>query len=200
MKTYLKIFVALAVIIGAIFWAVNSVRARSYAGTDLSIDVGGGAVIVTNPSDVSVSMQLTSPGTRSFSVTSASSGSLGSSTTQGEGRDRTQLFEFASPSGESQFTVTRGTNVSLVASTDTNLQVTVQPLPENDARNTLIVVAVVVLGALFYISSVTGHRWISPLRRKADAKHAAKLVADQAATEHGQGHEIRAYGDNRGKI
>jgi hypothetical protein len=197
MKTYLKIFLALVVIAGSIFWAVNSVRARSYAGTDLRVDVGGGAVTVTNPSEASVPLQLTSPGTRSFSVTSTVSASPASSTTQGEGRDRTQLFEFAVPSGVSEFTVTRGTNVSLIANSDADLQITVQPLPENEARNTLIAVAVVVLGALFFISSLTGHRWISPLRRREDAKQALKLSAEKAALMHGQGQTIRPYGDNR---
>jgi hypothetical protein len=97
----------------------------------------------------------------------------------------------------SEFTVARGTNVSLVANTATNLEAVVQSSTASESRTTIIVAAVVVLGGLFYISRLNGHRWFGPMRRKADAKQAAKLVAEKAAAEHGQGREMRAYGDNR---
>lgn len=199
MKIYLRIFVALVLIVGTLFWAVNSVRSLSYSGTDLKLDVGAGAVTVTNPSEIQVPVQLVSPGTRVFSVTSTIDGVSGSSTTQGTGRDRTQLFEFVLPFGVSQFTVTRGTNVSLVANAGNNIQVTVQPLLENDARTTAIVAAVVTLAALFYISRTTNHRWIPILGRKLASDRAAKL-ASLVSVPSGQGSVMRAYGDNRASV
>ena len=195
MKVYLKIFIALVVIVGALFWAVDSARTRSYSGTDLKVIVGQGAVTVTNPQDIPVPVQLVSPGTRTFSVSSSIAGAGGSSTRQGTGASATQLFELASPFGSSEFTVTRGTNVSLVTTTDIKLDVSVQPLTETDARTTIIVAAIVVLGALFYISRTTGHRWISFLRGKQTSIQPVKLTVAPAAM--GQGPEIRTYGDNR---
>jgi hypothetical protein len=198
MKIYLKIFVALALIAVALFWAVDSVRSRSYAGADLNIVVGRGAVTVTNPDDVPVPVQLVSTGTRNFSIVSTIAGVTGSSTTQGTGREATQLFEFAPPAGESQFTVTRGGSVSFIANTPTNLEVNVQPLSEGDARTTIIIAAVVVLGALFYISKTTEHRWIARLRGMVPSSPVPKVAVATAAA--GQGQPMRAYGDNRADI
>jgi hypothetical protein len=192
------VFVALVVIVGALFWAVNSITPSSYAGTDLNFVVGAGAVTVTNPSDVPVPVQLVSPGTRTFSVVSTITGVSGTSTTQGTGSDRAQLFEFAPPSGVSEFTVTRGTNVSLVANTDTKLDVNVQPLTETAVRTTLIAAGIVILGTLYYISRTTGHRWIARLRQQALPVPVAQPIVASAAA--GQGPEVRAYGDNRANI
>ncbi len=175
MKLYLKIFIALVLIVGTLFWAVSSLRPLSYSGTDLKLDVGAGAVTVTNPSEVLVPVQLISPGVRVFAVTSSIAGMAGSSITQGTGNDRAQVFDLALPFGTSEFTVTRGTNVSLVANAGTNLQVTVQPVLASDAQATVIIAAIVILGALFYISKTTDHRWIPILGRKLASDRAAKL-------------------------
>ena len=113
MKVYLKVILSLVVIVAVLLWAVDSVRAGTYSGTDLNVELGKGAVTVTNPDAAPVDVQLVSAGTRSFTVSSSIDGVSGSSTTQGEGTARTQLFEFAAPSGASEFTVTRSTNVSL---------------------------------------------------------------------------------------
>lgn len=195
MKLYLRIFVASVVAIAAFFWAVNSISTRSYAGTDPNIDIGAGAVTVTNPSDIPVPARLVSPGTRAFSVVSTIAGVSGSSTVQGTGTARTQLFEFASPSGVSQFTVTRGTNVRLVANRDTRLDVSVQSLSETDTRITIMAAGIVVLGALYYISRRTGHRWLARLRPQVTPAQVAQPFAESAWA--GQGPEIRAYDDNR---
>ena len=195
MKTYLKIFVAFVLIIGTLVWAVTSARSRSYSGTALNIDVGAGAVTVTNSSELPVSVQLVSPGTRSFAVASTIDGTSGSSTTLGSGSSATQVFEFTQPFGVTQFTVTRGTNVSFVTSATTNLEVSVQPLTETDYRMTIIVALVVILGVLFYISKTTDHRWIPILGRKVASDRVAKIVV--ALPDAAQGPELRAYGDNR---
>lgn len=200
MKINWRGLIALAVIVVVLFWAVDSVRPRSYSGTNLNFGVGSGPVTVTNLSNEPISVQLVGTGTRPFSVSSSIEELTGSSTREGSGRNTTQLFEFALPSGVHEFTVVRGSGVNFVADTETNLEATVQPLGEGASRTTLIAAAVVVLGALFYVSRMSGHRWISSMRRREAAEQAAKLLAESAAIVHGQGHAIRSYGDNRAEI
>jgi len=200
MKINWRGLVALAVIVIVVFWAVDSVRSHSYTGTNLNFNIGSGPVTVTNPSDASVPVQLVGTGGRSYTVSSTIDGVSGSSTRQGTGREAAQLFEFALPPGVSEFTVARGADVNFVADTDTTLEATVQSLGEGAVRTTLAAAAVVVLAVLFYISRMTGHRWIAPLRRRADAIQAAKVLAENATVLHGQGQAIRSYGDNRAEI
>jgi hypothetical protein len=189
MKINWKALVALVVIIGATFWAVDTVRSRSYSGANLNFGVGSGTVIVRNPSTEPVPVQLVGTGTRSFTISSTMDGVTGSSTRQGTGRNTTQLFEFQVPPGVSEFTVVRGTNVSLVANTVTNLEATVQLSTESESRTTIIVAAVVILGSLFYISHLTGHRWISASRRKAASDRSASQLAERLAFKRMLGHE-----------
>ena len=200
MKINWKSLIALAVIAVALFWAVDSVRSRSYSGSNLNFGIGTGSVMVTNPSDAPIPVRLVGTGTRAFAVSSTIEGVEGSSTRQGTGRNITQLFEFALPPGSSEITVVRGTNVNFVTGADTSLEATVQPQNTTEARTILIIAAVVIGGALFYFSHINGHRWIGPLRRQAAAQQAAKLVSESAAAGHGQGRTIRSYGDNRADI
>jgi hypothetical protein len=201
MKFNWKIIVALVLIVGAGYWGMDTVRQRSYTGVNLTFAVGTGAVTVTNPSDAPVHVQLVSPESRSFSVSSTIAEVAGASARVGSGREATSVVEFDLPPGVSEFTVVRGRNVNFVADTETDLAATVQPVSLTEARTTLIVAVLVVLGSLFYISRSTGHRWIAPLRRKQDAALAAKQAAATAAAEsHGQGRAVRSYGDNRANI
>lgn len=125
-KTF-KVLFTFAIIIGAIFWAVNTVRPHSFDGTGLNFSVGDGTVSVTNPSEQTASVQLLGSGSRSFRVSSTIEGVSGSSTRQGSGSSSTHLFEFELPSGTSEFTITRGTDVNFIANTATMLQATVNP-------------------------------------------------------------------------
>jgi hypothetical protein len=185
MKLNLRVIIAAVVIVGVIVSAVDSVRARSYSGNDLNFVVGRGPVTVTNSSDQPVPAQLLSKGSRSFSVSSTFENVSDTSTMEGTGSNRSQLFAFELPPGDSEFTVVRATNattdVNFVANTDTRLGVSALPLNGNDTRNTIIVAVVVVLGALFYMSHTTGHLWISASRRKAASDLAAKQLAENAA-------------------
>ncbi len=199
MKIYLKVILSLVVIFGVFAWAVDSARARPYSGTDLNLAVGQGTVTVTNPQAVPVDVQLVSAGTRPFTVASSIDGVSGSSTSQDTGNKASQLFAFAVPAGASDFTVTRGTNVSFVSTAPTKLDVYVLPLTESDTRTTIIVAAVVILGALYYISRTTNHRWISYLRGKPMPEQPVDQSAVTAAAGQGGG-SLRAYGDNRADI
>ena len=181
MKLNWKVLLALVVIIGISVWAVESVRSRSYSGTNLNFGIGSGAVTLTNPSSATVPVQLVGTGTRAFSVSSDIEGITGSSTRQGTGRNTTQLFEFQAPPGMSEFTVARGTNVNFAANANASLGATVQPLDETTSRNTILAAAGIVLVALFYISHSNGHRWISVSRRKAAADRSASQLAERLA-------------------
>lgn len=191
-----KIVVALAIVVGTIFWVVDSVRPRSYSGANLNFGFGSGPVTVTNPLEDPVRVQLVSPGTRSFTFLSTIDGVSGSSTRQGSGSTATQVVELDLPSGVSEFTLTRGTNVSFVTDTIANLAATVQPTDATQSRTILIVAAVVILGMLFYISRLTGHRWINVISSKNTPEQDTRPgVTD--VVDGGQGRAARSYGDNR---
>jgi hypothetical protein len=174
------ILVAVVLIAAMSYWAVDSLRLRTYSGSNLDIDIGTGVVTVTNPSTAAVAVQLVSPGTRSFTVTSSIEGVTGASTRQGSGSTATQLFAFELPSGVSEFSVARGNNVNFVASGAATLDAVVQSVSASEARTILIVTTVVVLSALFYISRATRHGWFSALRRRITGTQAAKPAAETA--------------------
>jgi hypothetical protein len=198
MKINWRVPIALALIVGVSYWAGYSVIPRSYSGLALDFKIGSGTVTVTNPSNESIPAQLITK-SGSFRVSSAIEGLSGSSTRQGNGTSATYLIEFELPPGVSEFTITRGQGVSFVANTETRLEATVQPVSESASRTTLIVAAVVVLAALFYISRITNHRWIGILRRqKAPVPDLKPAVAGSIAG--GQGRPTRSYGDNRENI
>ena len=195
MKFNWKVAVALVLVVATLYWVMDSFRTRSYSGDNLNFSVASGPVTVTNLSDKPIPVQIVGTGARAFAVASAVEGVAGSSTRQGTGTGATQLYEFVLPPGVTEFTVTRGTDVKFVANADTNLEATVQPINANDSRTTLIAAIAVILGSLFYISSVTGHRWMNMLRRKGDAVQVPTPIVETA--DGGQGRIARPYGDNR---
>jgi hypothetical protein len=200
MKFNWKIIVALVVLVGGIFWSVNSLRTRSYSGTDLNFGVGSGPITITNPLDEALPVQLvsTSPGT--FTVSSNISGVSGKSTREGTGRNATQFFDFVLPTGVSEFSVLRGADVNFVARAATPLAATIEPLNAEDSRTTLIVAVIAILGSLFYLSHANGHRWISAARRqealdrtaaqdteqKTFNRIAGRLTSDKSSSGQGQ--------------
>jgi len=197
----LKIVLAFVVIIGVVFWAVDSIRSRSYSGTDLSFDTAGGTITVTNPSDDPVAAQFIGSGSRTLRVASTIEGVTGSSTRVGTGSTRIHQFEFELPPGTSEFTVSGGTNVRFVADTATELQATVDPMSSESRRTVLIAAAVVVFGALFYASNITGHQWFKSLRQTVRPSSQDTSMQDTGPTpvvrDDGQGRTARAFGDNR---
>jgi hypothetical protein len=179
MKFNWKVLAALVVLVGAMIWGANSLRTRWYSGTDLNFGVGSGPVTITNPSDAALPVQLVGTRPGAFSVSSSMAGVSGRSTTQGSGRNATQLFEFELPPGSSEFTVVRGADVNFVANANARLEVVVQPLNAEDSRNTLIVAVIAILGSLFVLSSANGHRWISASRRQQALDRAAAQETEQ---------------------
>lgn len=198
MKFNWKVLVACVVIVGTIFWAVDSVRTRSYSGASLNFSVGSGPVTMTNLSNAPVSVQLSAP-KQSFSVSSQVDGINGAATRQGSGNVPYTLV-FPIPMGSSEFTVLRGTAVTVAANATPNLEAIVQPLTDTEARFTLIVAVIVILGSLYFISRTTEHRWIAMLRGTTVSNQVAKLAAETATIEQKKERPLRAYGDNRSDI
>ena len=191
----IKVVGVFVVIIGVIFWATISTLPKSYSGTDLNFEVGGGAVVVTNSSDQSIPVQFMGTGTRSFKVASDIEGVSGNSTREGAGTTATQLFELELPSGTSAFTIERGTNVTFITTVSSELEATVNPMTADSSRNAIIAAIVVILGLLFYASNTMEHSWISVLRGKnsnSQDTQPTPIVAPSA-----QGRAARSFGDNR---
>ena len=194
MKINWKILIALASIVGVSYWVVDSIVPRSYSGSTLNFEVGRGAVTITNPSSESVSVQFVD-GSHSFRVSSTTGGLSGSSTRQGSGNSAINSFGFELPPGESEFLITRGTDVNFVAATTTSLEATMRPVNASSARTIVAVAALVILGCLFYISHALKHRWIHIFRRQNTAVSILTPVVETAAA--GQRPAYRPYGDNR---
>lgn len=197
MKINFKALIALGLVIVAGFWLVTSVRTSSYNGANLDFAIGTGDVTVTNPSDSAVPVQLVGTGTRPFTISKTIAGVEGSSTRQGTGSATTQLFEFELPPGTNTFSVVRGANLRLVS--DARLEASVDPLSESEARTTMIIAAIVILGGLFFASRATEHRWMSALRRKpAPVEVPASLSGDTkpGTAASNRGRDGRAYSDS----
>ncbi len=199
MKINFKALIALVVVVVAAFWVISSVRTTTYSGTDLNFGIGSGAVTVTNPSDTAVPVQLVGTSSRSFTISKTIAGVEGSSTRTGSGSATTQVLEFQLPPGTNVFSVARGTNVKFIADSDTRLEASVDPLSQSEARTTLIIGAIVILGGLFYASRTTEHRWMSALRSKpAPVTVPATLSGDTKPVNiaANKGRDGRAYSDS----
>jgi hypothetical protein len=195
MKFNWRVLVALVVLVGTIFWGADSLRARSYNGTDLNFGVGNSPVTVTNPSEGSLAVQLVGAQSGTFTVASTIEGVSGRSTRVGSGRSITQLFEFALPPGVSEITVIRGADVNFVANSDTRLEALVQPLNAEGSSTTLIIVGIVILGTLFYMSRATGHHWINRFRRENTSIQDTNPTPVVAADNPNMGRDGRMYQD-----
>lgn len=178
MKINWKVIVALVILAFGTFWGVDTLRTRYYSGANLKFAVGTGPVTVNNSSDELLAVQLMGTGSRAFSMSSSSVGVSGSSVKQGTGRNATQSFDFAVPPGASDFIVVRGADVNFVSNSGTPLTVAVQPQNADDAKGTLLVSLIAILGSLFYLSSVNDHRWISASRRQKALDQAASREAN----------------------
>jgi hypothetical protein len=167
MKFNWRILIGLVVVAAVAYWGWDSTRARSYSGSELSFGVGSGTVVVNNTDDASVSAQLSARGSRgSFVIASDNPAFPTSSEREGTGGNTVNIIPLTLPSGPTEFRVTRGSNVIFTAAGDQPLEAVVHPLSESETNMTLIAAGVVILGALFYISSSTGHAWLKMLRRR----------------------------------
>jgi hypothetical protein len=163
----IRVIIALVIIVGLAFWAVNLVRERSYSGSKFAFNVGSGSVVVTNPGQEPIPVEMRSEGrTATFAIASPELGLKETSQRQGSGRTTYHAVSFELPPGEARIEVTRGSNVYFVSSSNQRIDATVTPMRADRARTTLIWMGVAILAALYYISRTLKHRWIGILRRK----------------------------------
>ena len=163
----IRVIIALAVIVGMTYWAVNQVLVRSYSGSQIAFKVGNGAVVVTNQSQEPVPVEMRSEGrTASFRIESADFELRQTSKVQGSGRNAFHVVQFELPGGQAKIDVTRGSNVFFVSSSNQRIDAVVTPMSPDSVRTTLIFTGLIILAALYYISRTLQHRWIRALFNK----------------------------------
>lgn len=163
----IRILIAAIVIVAALYWAYDSLRLRTYSGTQNAFEVGSGSVVVTNPGPESVPVVMRTVGrSATFRVESNDLNLRETARRQGSGRSSYYAVNFELPAGRHEISVTRGSNVYFISDSDQRLEAVVNPAGVSGPTNTLIFTAVVVLGGLFYISRTTGHRWVGMLRNR----------------------------------
>ena len=167
MKKYISLGIALAVILGAIYWAYSSTIKRSYEGSDITFAVGSGSVLVNNTGDSAIPVTMRADGrTANFRVASNDFDLTATSSRQGSGRSVHHSVQFDLPPGEATIDVTRGSNVQFIADSSTRITAVVTPKTADEAQTTYLIAAVIVLAALFYASHTTEHQWIGIVRTK----------------------------------
>lgn len=170
-----KIVIALLVIAGTAYWAYDSVRQRSYSGSGLEFVVGNGnRISIANEAPVALDMTASS----SFAVTSSDTELGGSGTREGSGRSAIYRHAVELPEGDTEFRVTRGSNITVALAGSGSVEVT--PMEGDAARSTIIVAIVIILGALFYLSRTLEHRWLKALMLKVSP--GSQTAAQQSAS------------------
>jgi hypothetical protein len=190
-----KILFASLLIVVVILGAINLLLPKTFSGENLSFNIGHGSVIITNPSSEPVAVQILGTGTGRVRMTSPTQGLGDTSELQGSGRTSSQLIEFMLPAGQTEFTTVGGNNVSFSATTPTVLTATVQMLSQIEIQGVLFIGGLIILGALFYISRSTNHRWLSMIR--GQAAPVPVVATTVTSNESAQGSSPRGYGDNR---
>lgn len=163
----IRLIIALAVVIGALFWGYDTVRQRHYSGAKIAFEVGTGQVAVTNPGNEAIPVEMRSAGrTSSFRIASAELGLREGSKRVGSGRDVYHAIALELPPGTTRVDVTRGSNVRLVSPSEQRIEAVVTPLGETGARMIIIFAGLVALAGLYYISGLYEHRWFPALRSR----------------------------------
>jgi hypothetical protein len=162
----LRILIPLAVIVGAVYWGYTSTRDTTYSGSELSFEMGGGDTVINNPSENPVAAQLTTRGSgRNFIVASDALDTTISSSREGTGANTVNSAEIELPPGSTDLRLTRGSNVSVTITGETNVEATVSPVSSSGARTILVIVIILIVGSLYFISSAFDHRWLDRFRR-----------------------------------
>jgi hypothetical protein len=167
MKTKIQVAVALVVIIGVAYWAYTSVRSLKYAGSNIMFPIGSGHVVIQNPGDAPIPIEMRSGDRRTiFRVESAELGLAESAKREGSGRDAYYAVTFELPPGQARIDVTRGSDVQLISRSDTRIEAVVTPISASSIRWIVGAASAVILYGLYYISRVTQHQWLVSLRNK----------------------------------
>lgn len=179
MKAKIQVAIAVLVIAAAAYWGFTTTRTYVYTGTNIMFPVGGGYAVVRNTGDAPIPIEMRS-GERiaSFRVASPELGLSQTSKRQGTGRDAFHNVTFDIPPGETRVNIASGSDVRMISRSETPIEATVLPVSSSTVRWVLILSGGVILWAIYYISSSTGHRWIGALRQKASPN----LQPNQTAT------------------
>jgi hypothetical protein len=167
MKNIVVATLALMAIIGVSYWAFDTLRQRTFTGENLAFEVGTGHVLISNPGDEPVPIEMRSAGQTPFRIKSAALGLHESSALQGTGSDIYHVLTFELPPGRNTIYVTSGSGVWFISSATIPLQATVTPLRMEDVQLTIMFAGAVILIALYCISNTMQHRWIELLREKS---------------------------------
>lgn len=163
----IRVIIALVVILGTAYWAVNRVRERTYSGSKLDFRVGKGSVVVTNRGQELIPVEMRSAGrTSTFRVESAELDLKQTSKRQSVKGNVYHVVSIELPPGQARIDVTRGSNVRFVSESNQRIDAVVTPGTSSDTRTTLILAGVVILAALYYISRLFDHQWVGVVRSK----------------------------------
>jgi hypothetical protein len=170
MKSKIQVAIAVLIMIGAAYWGYTSTRSYTYGGTNIMFPIGSGHALVRNTGDAPIPIEMRS-GERiaSFRIVSTELGLSQASKRVGTGREAFHSMTFDLPPGQARVDVVSGSDVRMIARGDTRIDATVVPVSTSTVRWILILSGGVIVWALYYISSVTGHRWIGALRGKTAA-------------------------------
>lgn len=167
MGNKVRMIIALIIIIGVAYWSFNLVRTRSYSGSNISFDVKSGSVVVTNPGQATVPVEMQAAGRMStFRIASPELGLNETSKREGSGRTTYHAISFDLPPGQAKIDVTRGSNVKFISSSPQRIEAVVTPMGPAGVRTTLGFAALIIGAGLYYISRLTEHRWLGVLRSK----------------------------------
>jgi hypothetical protein len=173
MKTKIQLAVAILVILAAAYWAFTATRTYTYTGSNIMFPVGSGHVVVTNPGDAPIPIEMRSGGRiATFRIESREIGLAENAKRIGTGRDAFYSVNFDLPPGQTRIDVARGSEVNLITRADTRIEAKVTPLADGSIRWILIASGVLIAGALYYMSSVTQHQWLAALRGRLSGKPA----------------------------
>ncbi len=171
MKAKIQVAIALLVIVGVVYWALTSVWPRNYSGSKIMFPIGSGSVVIKNLGNAPIPIELRNgEGGTLFRIASAELEITESPKRQGTGRTSYYTLPLELPSGQAQINVTRGSGIQLISRSDTRIEATVTPMAASSTRWVLIAAGGVILWALYYISSVTEHRWLMNLRSRFSRK------------------------------
>lgn len=167
MKKVIQMLIAVVVIVGAAYWAYTTATPLVYSGSNIMFTVGSGHAVVTNPGNETIPIEMRSGARASaFRVASSDLGLSASSKRIGTGRDAFHSLTFDLPPGTARIDVVSGSDVRMISRADTRIQASVVPVAASTVRWVLIISGAAIAWALYYLSRVTGHRWIGALRNK----------------------------------
>lgn len=161
-----KALIAGVLLIGVLAWAYDTVRTRSYNGTDLTFELGGGSTVLFNNADNAAEARLSSTGSRgAFTIRSSSADTPITSAREGSGRNLRHVAVVPLPPGSTELVITRGGSITAQATSVAPLEVTVTPQSQTTTTTTLVFAFIVAAACLFYIVYSTADLWRRFIRR-----------------------------------